>query len=216
MASRGKKRKGDVLMSPAKKPRLAPAVSKAVNRQIRKQLNKAIESKHHDYLMNSSGVDFSGTMHDLSQVNGGNSSITRVGDKIQPSQLDLRWQVTIGDTTNSIRMILFQWHPDDATDLPTTTEILQTIAVPEAPQAQYNTNFRSQYRVLKDVTIPLGASSRETVTGRWLINKHMRPIHYNFGAVTGVDKIYLMVISDSGAVPNPGFIGRWRMYFKDA
>jgi len=203
---------------PSKKQKLTPPVAKAVRSQIKRELRKAIEAKKLDTLVDQT-IDWTGTVIDLTSIDHRVAEGQRIGDTVTPSSLDIRWQLTHGDNENALRVLLIQWHQDTQVFLPGVSSVLEglTLNATTAPFAHYNKNNRTDFRVIKDFTLKTGISaSTRTQIGRINLTKAVRPVNFNGQLTSGTDKIYLMLVSDSGAATHPGVIFNCRLNYRDA
>jgi len=119
------------------------------------------------------------------------------------------------DTTNLLRIIIYRWHPS-ASSAPSATSILQYTGLQNAPNSPYYHDQRRLFTVIYDHTFPqvlVGDNSN------FHINKvfKLRPkeISFNAGTTNGSEKLFMLVISDSGAAPNPGLVGYLRLSYTD-
>lgn len=193
----------------ATRARLQPPPTKTVTRRdvrniAQKVLNKNAEWKYH-LVFNNSGVSTSGAIIDLSAVSQGDTDTTRDGDSITASTLGYRYFWQNGDDTNACRLIFFQWYPQTT---PTVTDILLT-TVGNGVQFMYHTDKADMYKILYDSTDTLSVytASGGSVLGSPNIGKikiPKRKIQFQAGTTTGSNKIYALVLSDSGATSHPG------------
>lgn len=153
-----------------------------------------------------------------------------IGRTIKPLGLDLRWYSTasvaslspiIGaDQNNIVRYLVFQWMNNT---VPVVADILQdTVTAPSMSPINI-TNY--QYiKVLADIVDPVWltydtsstAGGISTFGRRYIKGKHMSEICMDTnGPKWAEGGIYILMVSDSGAVPNPGGKMFTRLTFED-
>lgn len=198
------------------KDKLQPKMKKAVTKIVKQQISKEIETKFLE-VNNGSSFDYNGTIYDLSAVTAGTGDSNRIGDKITPKSLKMNASITPGDSINVCRFLVFRWHPSSVTDPPTIAKLFG--AGPGsgwAPYSHYNHDGRTNFSVLMDRFFYVGDQSKQVQ----LINKTLRlaskPISYIAGSTNRYNGIYLAIISDSGAAPNPSMVITFTLNYDDA
>lgn len=148
----------------------------------------------------------------------GNSQ--RIGNQIDCSHMELSYELTTGDTTNVLRIIVFQWREDDIAIGPVYTDILYrpNSSVPYT-NALYNFDNRGSYKILYDKKHFIDADN--DVVSAFGHKKYIKIPHSKIdfngaGATTGKNMIYVLSVSDSAAAAHPGFINQSRLYYRDA
>lgn len=159
------------------------------------------------------GIDWTGTITSISDVSQGDTDVTRDGDQIYIRSLEMSWEVAVGDTYNIVRLIVLQWFPATT---PTISDILLTSGNNDSVLSPYSHDTRFQFKVLYDRKIHVN-TDRPNMSLRFRIwrNFRFRRIQYIGGGTTGQNKIYILKISDSGAVPNPTMANFAKMNFSD-
>jgi len=203
-------------VSKAKRPRtMNKSMKGEINVAVRKALDRREELKIKDTTFNVSST-LAGTVVDLSSIAQGTTEATRIGNRISPKYLDIRASVHVADATNVLRVVVFQWHLDDGAVVPTASNILQAGLVTGnwGPWAGYNNDERNAFSVLGDWVWQLNAASSNTsVDFVRRIKRKMRQPEYAGTLLTGTSKIYMLLISDSAAAPNPFMVGVSRLHF---
>lgn len=211
---------------PSRRPKknlVAPAISAEVNRAISKHENKIKahrRGKLFPTIVNALSITASGNINELSNVTQGVALAQRVGDRIIPTKLVFRISVSAPDAFNTSRFIVFRWRPNNTTAV-TVANILE-LGVGGVPSPYSELSFinRENIDVLYDsglfsqVLYTAGASSGNLMF-QFEVSCHNRPITYNATVTSGVDKIFLLTISDSVAGPDPVFTGACYLYFHD-
>lgn len=187
---------------------------KAARSVIRQQL----ETKYFDFDTTAS-ISYSGAIYQLTGMTQGSTDLERVGDKVSIKSLQIRGAVEIGDTTNIMRVIVFQFLSDSATT-PAFADVLQNfyLANTNAPLAPYAKDFAGYTTaILWDKTFNLHANQPQLLfdcmlTSKDFVKKARKNIQYQGGGQNGVGNLYLLAVSDSAAISHPGitFVSRFR------
>lgn len=182
-----------------------------------------IETKTYSLTYAAAGVDFDGTISDLSGLSLGTANINRIGAEIRMQRLHLKFYTIPGSAHEgySFRFIIFKWLVDDNIQAPIPSYILTSNSTTEAPQSTYNQDRRDDFTIVYDSgviipgNIPNGSLCRN-------VTKSLKnyKIQYNLGNVTtGKNKLYSLTISDrdsSGGTHEPIMSAAMRLWFKDA
>lgn len=193
---------------------------KAARSVIRQQL----EVKYFDDDLTVSGISSAGSLFDLTGTTQGDTDLTRTGDKVAIKSLQLRGAVSVGDATNVIRLVLFQFMADSGAAQPTPSNVLQAsyISTTLAPFAPFAKDFAGYTIIpLWDKTFALSAVDHDIFTFEVMLTakdfkKKAKPyIQYQGGGQNGVGNLYLFAISDSGAISHPGLAYVTRFRFLD-
>ncbi len=155
--------------------------------------------------------------YSLSDTINGTSDINRIGDQIRLHSLELRLTANVIDSTNFVRVIVFQWFGDDTNDSPTASQLLVS-----GGSQPYNSPFQhdgySKFHILYDKVFSL-ATYYPNKAASVLISLNARPVRqivrYYAGATTGNNKIFMGVCSDSGTSSHPFIDYYARLNFYD-
>lgn len=186
-------------------------------RQVKRLIGSKVETKHlnvHTY----SGVTSTGYIGDVTYCEQGLGDAQRVGTEITLKSINLNYMLKCGDETNEVRVMLVQWGEDTKNGiLPTFADVLNEDA-PSYLIANHSFNDAKTFKVLYDrihslvgdgavtgggqVISPYGPSSIIHGRVRLFGKKLTKKVHYQEGpsTVEGLNKIYLMIISDSPAI----------------
>lgn len=176
----------------------------------------------------ASALDISDTLTDsqilvLNRLAQGSDYFERVGDQVRSLSVHIKGRFLRSDSYQSIRMILVvvKENPTNGstTDIATSYFVGNTPSV-DAPKGWLK---RHNYHVLADVRLEMTSTGDSDVV---LIDRYIKiPKRYqltrysntnaNKGTVIN-NALYCMFISDSGANPNPDFVGNIRYRFVDA
>lgn len=168
----------------------------------------------------------------MSDIPQGSTDSDRDADRLQLcGTMDIRVSFTnglgaTGDLFNTIRFIIFQWHPNST---PTTTSILlngPTGAVDV--HSHYNHDNRQEYKILLDRTIktfgPGSSTSNPTTSGVSKFHRYLIPLgkkvskymQFQAGSTTGTNKIYYILGSDSALATHPSYLMSTKLFFRDS
>lgn len=202
-------------------------VSKIVHRN--QELKYVVASLTATAITSTAGVV--STPFDVAQ---GDTDTTRDGDRLMwAGHIDLSLEVTngqgsLGDVTNMIRVVLFQWVP---ISVPTAGDVF--LAGPSGVAdcfSHYNHDQRQQFKILFDRLFKTAGSSyfngtfespttAITSTGvkRFKVSlaKANKQSQYAGGSTVGTNKIYMFYVSDSSAVTHPTLAYSTKIVFRD-
>lgn len=207
-----------------KKAKLSEPQKVQVKKTIKQILSNHIQNKLWTDAHTAS-VDFAGGVYHITPIPQGATEHSRVGNSIRPKRLRMRVHAGVADNTNMVRMIIFRWRPSAATGVPTPASILDNsaptafIGTTNAPLMPLNWNDRSMYSVLWDRTFVLDSQSpQQAVLTLDLFGKKLSPrIEYVDASTTAVlGGLYVLYISDSGAVSHPSLTFVSELEFEDA
>lgn len=186
----------------------------SVEEKITKILNKRVAEKYITPAI--IGTSSSSTVYtDVSDIGQGTTILTRTGGEIRLKRFVLRWNAVVADVTNLIRVILFVWKPSSTSDTPSDAELFndpsdttRKVISPTLPLKP------SRFRILKDSTVMLDSYHQQRC-GDFSIDLGDLKVSYDLGVNTGVNHLYLAVVSDSSAVSHPTFNYEMLLYFSD-
>lgn len=162
----------------------------------------------------------------------GDTDSSRDGDQLMwCGHIDLTLQVingqgATGDVYNTVRVILFQWHP---MSVPTAADVLLT-----GPSAaidivsQYNHDRRFEYKVIFDRSFTtVGNNNTATnppmanvTTGikrfKVALTNCQKKSQYTGGSTVGTNKFYILYVSDSAVVAHPTMEYSTKVVFRDS
>ena len=178
------------------------------------------EFKRHTLSSTSSGVDYSGTLTDLSAISTGDTATTRDGEKVIYRRFRFRFAIrpSATDGTNLVRVIVFRWLPDSNSHAPTTSDILLNVGSAETPMSVKQPQFRTQYKVYYDKLFSVDTQSN---TQKWrMVNLYkklgVQKSVYQSTGTAGTSKLYMLAVSDSAATSHPTMNYYGELRFTDA
>lgn len=96
-------------------------------------------------------------LRDLSTITNGPGASSRIGNRVTPTGLEIRFQVALqgGTGADVCRVLVFLWRNDANTSPPAATDILASTGVGQAVVSGYNLSQRQNYKIIRDVTVPV-------------------------------------------------------------
>jgi len=148
--------------------------------------------------------------HDFTSIPQGTTVQGRIGATIQVKKLFMKWVANIGDSTNLLRVSIFQWRPSDTVDIPQASEVYATTGVLSPLLKMKPSRFKmlSDFLISLDQYHPMKTGSLELDLGF--------STQFDQGGDTGSSHLYLTVQSDSAGAPNPSFEFVGKVEFVDA
>lgn len=218
-------------------PALGPA-QRAEMRMIAKSIMRSEqEEKYFQFGFVPASALSTGTVVPISQVTQGNTAYTRIGDRIHPKRLLVKYSVVASANTvlasadqyDNVRVILLRWHDDSTPALPVLADILTNATNTDYTIANYNRDQAPRYKILYDVVHVLvntpiwngttalyevGPSSVATQTVD--ISKGLgTPCDYRGTATTGSEQFFILFVSNSAFTPHPQFEMQSEITFHD-
>lgn len=203
-----------------------PVGALATKGYVRKLVRKEIETKFFDkYTANGIGLpdpaDASGSaFYILSAIPQGAGDSARDGDKCRVRALMLRGEVFGADSTNVLRLIVFQYKSNTSLHAVAVNELLQSLYVGTAyaPHAPYTHDYQNQFIVLYDRQIYTDTLSHPSVpfTIKVKLKYAKKQIAFTAGGTNGSNHIYFLCLSDSTAVQHPSIAFISRLWYDDA
>lgn len=157
-----------------------------------------------------------GVIFDMTSIAQGTDAYSRIGNKIAPVSLRVRFSAIRADTYNRMRVICIQWKSNDNVDLPQLSEILNIGPASETVLSPYNDQLRSQFTVLKDYVLTLDGIENNVITSGFTVYPKQKVEYISGTTNKGRRHIYLIFTSDSGATPYPLIDYSTTLKFKDA
>lgn len=188
-------------------------LDKRVRKIAKSVIAKQSELKYFDTTVGIS-ADVSGFLGCLSLVPQGDTDITRDGDQLYATSMQIRGYINAADATNQFRIIVFMYKPETS---PTNDDILASATKGSVNyvNAPYHHDGRSAFTVLSDrsYSLVLGQSNdRKAFKVNVKLNKKLK---YNAGTTAGYNQIWYMCLSDSAAATHPGVSMTSRLRFRD-
>lgn len=184
------------------------SVRKPFRKTMRNVANREIQkyAETHRAVATISGgtYDYAGTVVPLSNISQGDSTTTRTGSVIVYKNYVGKYTITLGDTVNLVRILIFRWKPDDSEHYPASSDLLLNTGSALAPLSNINPTHRKNFSVYVDRLHTL-QTYKPIVTGKFSLTKRKlgaQKSRYNSDD-SGSNKLWMLIISDSGAVSHP-------------
>lgn len=201
---------------------------KSFTKKVEAVLRKNEERKSRIYEYSSITCDpggFTGgvnAVQDLTRLEQGTQVYERVGNNISPTYLQCRFQIVIGDGTNVVRCLVWQWNPDNdalAGIIPTVNSLLLETSVGiDQVYALYIRNMKNA-RILYDKTFTLDAVKNKQVVGKFnlnLVKKMTGTCTFDGTSVSGKGHLYMTFLSDSGFTVHPTVTLQAKLSYRDS
>lgn len=177
---------------------------------VHRQLARGQERKFVD-IASAGSIGTTTVITPLTNIITGVSNVTRIGNTIQPTSIELRFDIhsqTAGDLTNVYRFLLFQWKNDTGetgAEVPPTAAGLFSVTSVAFSHLIYNQ--RSNFKVIMDRQFPLSFNGPSEITKVIRLRKKFLPIKYTTGTTSGINKLYVAELSDSTIATHP--VANW-------
>lgn len=186
-----------------KKPK-SSSVAAIARRVAKSTLKKEVELKHAYGNLNTTAS----TTMTLSNLTvgialGTSDTNARVGDKITLKYMNIGFNFAVADTTNIMRVLLFQWNRNSD---PTASEIFEdTSTIGQLTGALCRDSLNSKIlKPIREWNICLNANQPNFFIGNKYISlSKNKPVNFIGGGSTAYNHIYLAYVSDSSAISHP-------------
>lgn len=186
----------------------------AVQRMIRSNE----EVKYLDVNIPSTSVDFSGEQFALSDIPQGNTGLSRVGDECRLVKCEIDFCIKLGTSPNQMRVILYQWIQMSDASHPVAADIVENLGSAIAPYQPTQWANRRKMKILRDKRYILETAGPTVISDRFVLRTGFRRnVIFSIGSTTlKQNGLFLLAISDDGAVTYPTIFGTSRVYFTDS
>jgi len=194
----------------------------SLSKTIRREVFKLAEPKYLQTDLTTT-VSYNGSFQSLALVDQGDYATKRVGNKVIPTSWTIRGSMTGSDNFNFIRMVVFQWHDDNAINPPGIDDIFENTT--GSTSALYSTFNRqhigSQFHVLSDrlMRVSANALNPDINSARIITNmkgwKGLKEITFQGSSTYAFNQLYILMISDSSTINHPAFDGYAVVNYRD-
>lgn len=185
-----------------------------------RNLRKGIETKINDFTIGTTLVSNAGFVTSLFFPVQGITLNTRIGSRVSLKSIILNFEVFGIDSTNLFRVLLMMYKKPEAIGTPAITSVLDMPGGAEV-LSHRSWNSRKSYRTIRDWWINTNQVAKPSV----VIHKKVKiPRRYsdvvfqgNNGLPTDVmeNLLFLVVVTDSAAIPTPSILVHGRCTFQD-
>lgn len=181
-----------------------PKLNSSQRSQVARMIQKDIELKSWTVPVSIVALSSTATIADLSQIAVGTSDNTRIGNHVHLKRFNLRFELFGSDATNTFRIIIFKWRDNDFyTGAPLGTAILSALTGGAGDVlAPYNREVPEAFVILKDMLMTSSQVS-DPVIARSISIPLKGKAQYVGAGTTGLNKIYMLMLSDSTVVAHP-------------
>lgn len=193
-----------------------PKSKKQISKLVKQIVSKEAETKFFYSTYGPTGIDYSGTIVDISAIPQGSTDNSRNGDTLRYKNLYISGNIVAGDATNLLRMIIFRWKPNVGTSVGSVLTA-STLGTALAPHSRYYHDFLPQMRIIYDKLITVNAVSKPQVAFKCVLTKGIKDVKAQFsaGSTNATNRLYVLLLSDSAAIPNPTVAFAVSIQFQD-
>ncbi len=172
-----------------------------IRKIVRKEISRMAEEKFHDTELTGQTITNTATLIDLFDPAQGDTSETRDGDSVFLKKLALNYSIQVNDDVipQVIRVILVQWYPDQASDAISFGDLFQDVSV-NAYLSHKRHDNQSKFTLLYDKVHAMDLAAldeRSLVRMRVVVSPPRKKVHFNQGATTGINKLFLVLIANA-------------------
>lgn len=179
-----------------------------IGARIKKAIEKSKEGKYVDRkLVTAAALTTAGLVSKLSLIPQGTTDVTRIGDAVTLTGVELRVDgssAAAGSADTSIvRYVVFQWKADDTT-APIVGDILD-LSVSTAPYtAPYNHDKKSQYKIIDDFRIAVSATGPDTYQSvrKYFGRRMLKDVRFLAAGNNGYNHVYIISVANNTVVAN--------------
>lgn len=197
--------------------------ARAVKAIVEAELEDVTELKFNDRIY-TLGLTVAPLIYDLtSTIVLGTNGYDRIGLDIELKSIWFKFQLGLADTFNYMRIIFFQWYDDVSAAFPAWDDIFQ---YPAAGNPVNVSDFMSPYglnkgkdrsfKVLKNIELILDNDNPAQIITGYIDKGFRKSINFGTASTLGNNHIFMMVVSDSAAIPDPTLEGVTRLRFTDS
>jgi hypothetical protein len=206
------------------KGKLSAPAKKQVRKVVKKAINNVVELKYFDIVANAVAISNSTTtFQNLFFPAQGGTDSERNADAVTLSGMRFRYQVRnnslVSAFVQTMRVLIFQWHPSGAIAVPTPSNLFLNGASGSIDiTSPMNHDNRQQYHVLYDRTHVMLAN---TNYGSYFVDKKLsfkmiqKKVQFTAGSTNGTNQIYLYYVSDIPSLNPPTFTGSFKTWYRD-
>ncbi len=173
-------------------------------------------------ITDSATVSQTGTVYDMTPLGQGDTSVLRDGNYFTAYSIQLGYILETADYRNIFRVIVFQWTPDNSSTAPGPGSILYNTGTAYSVLSPYNlihVGKGKAARILYDKIHNMNPADNTTTMAlvtRTKVKIPKRRISCVATATTGLNHVYLLMISDLGVASHPSILHYSRCNFTDS
>lgn len=149
----------------------------------------------------------------------GTNQLSRVGNEIYLKSLYIKGKVTIADTTNVVRVMIVQWMKETASFTALQQILFNNSIAGFTWESPYAKEQAGNFKIIWDRTFNLTNVQAPIILFRKRLTRGFKKnIRYNSqigGNLVVKGALFLVALSDSLAIPNPGIDFETRINFVD-
>jgi len=179
--------------------------------QVKQMINaNNIKTQNYSDGGSANTLTTTGTYTDLTALAPGTGQNLRNGSAIEVFEADIFISFVLGDTTNLCRIVVFEWFPSSTSDTPTDTELFFG-GTGNRWIAPFQGVRPSRFKILHDKIFNLDVAHvqvHEAMTLKLKVNSS-----FDNSVNTGKNHLYVCLVSDSSAIPHPGYILNYQLHY---
>jgi hypothetical protein len=194
--------------------------------QVRSLIAVAQEFKFFDSKVYATATTSSGQQYAVSAIPQGDTDSNRDGDQVNLQRLEIYFATFLqgtggtNDFTDTVRLIVYRWHPMSTAAAPVPANVLQDTSVAESiAMSNYSWDNRKDYTILFDKHFDLSGNgpSQLSCTLKKTWKPPGLPAHFSAGSTSlQSNGIFVIVASDSLVATHPLFNLYVRTVYSDA
>jgi hypothetical protein len=147
----------------------------------------------------------------------GTTAVTRIGDNIKVKQLDCRFSITQGDTTNVCRLMCI-YLKGTPTGSATISNFLESGAGGSADVQSFYSAYQNgkSFEVLYDEIVVVAQQWRQVQYRSFTIPVNRGIEYFTSTNNSAAGEVYFIALSDSAIAPNPVFYMNIKAWYTDA
>jgi len=188
---------------------------------VNNQLKKTKVIKYYETLVIANTMTTTGEFVSLTEITQGFSQLERIADTIWLQNIDISYDVYTAnaDPVNMARLTIFEWKTSSALSLPTVAQIFNNWSN-AFEHAFFNFERRDLYSIKCDHKLNMtGIDTSPTNNSQHFVQKRINlknlRVDFDQGALTGTNKLYLFLGSDSAVSPYPMINFNCRIWYYD-
>lgn len=196
-------------------------------RQVKKIVNIGRETKYINFVQPGTAISNVPLAPQLiCVIPQGLTDSQRDGDRIMlKPRLYMTYNAVVGDATNYVRFLVFQWKPLN-NPVPTAADVLLTGSSGSIDfTSQYHHDARQLYKIMYDKVHRLAgngsaattpSTSITTIFQKVILKIPAKQQQYDSAGVNHTNALYLVTVSDSAVIPHPQYSATVKTLFTDS
>lgn len=190
-------------------------IAKVAGKVFTSKMKNISELKYHAAHDVAVGAPAIGTIVRLTDIALGDTDENRNGDKVTLTSMRFNYELSIGDSTNFVRVALFQWCDSNNNGDPIVSNCIQNNTYPTLSTWHHDSVQSGKIKILYDKVYLLDSDDPVRVSYVEINKGFKRNLQFEGGGPSARGHIYLLLLSDSAAAPNPTITYYCKTQFRD-